>query len=420
MKVTQDGWGKIIALIASKDGDIAGAEDALATALERAVGAWRTQGVPDNPEGWLYRVAMNARRDVWKSAAFRTSVEWDPELHDAVSSKDPGPEVDLEIVPDRRLELLAACAHPDIEPADRSLLMLSAVMGLTTKQIAVGMALPSATVAARLTRAKKRVISLGIRFGAPDRADLALRLHDIREVIYGVFAIEWVHAAAEPREGLVGEALYLSELLTQLCPGVGESHALAALIHLSAARFPARRGAAGEFVPLDQQDPRSWNAALVARGEKHLHETYRSGEIGRFGLEAAIQVLHMAIVRDGRNEWPALLRLHDDLARIAPTLGGLVARAAVVAKIDGAEAGLTALDTLEGLADTSDHPGVQDTNGRISVEKRLGSFQPAWALRAHLLSQCGHSDKAVDAYRQAISLTTDPRERSFLETRSRL
>lgn len=420
VEVTHDGWGKIVALIASVDGDIAGAEDALATALERAVGAWREHGVPHNPEGWLYRVAVNTRRDVWKSPAFRRSVQWDPERHDSVAFNDPVTEVDLDIVPDRRLELLAACAHPDIVPTDRSLLMLSAVMGLTSKQIAVGMALPSATVAARLTRAKKRVAALGIGFGSPGRAELELRVHDVREVIYGVFAIEWRHAAPEPREGIVGEALYLAELLTRLCLDDGESHALAALIHLSAARFPARRGAAGEFIPLEQQDPRSWDHALVARGERHLRETYRSGEIGRFGLEAAIQALHMAIVREGRDEWPRLLRLHDHLARIAPTLGGLVSRAAVVAKIDGPEAGLAALDTLEEFAETTGRPEAPRSNSRRILEKRLDSFQPVWTLRAHLLRQCGRRDKAAEAYGHAISLTTDPVERTYLQACSRL
>ena len=399
MILSQDGWGRIIALIAAADGDISGAEDALSTALERAVTAWRDQGPPANPEGWLYRVALNARRDVWKSAAARTSTALDEETIDRLGAgaselgTDPG---DPDALPDRRLELLAACAHPDIDPPARPLLMLSAVMGMTAKQVAAAMALPAATVSARLTRAKKRVAGLGVAFGSPDRLDFESRLPDVHETIYGAFAIEWAHAAAQPRDGMIGEALYLSRLVAQLCPGDGESHGLAALIHLSAARFPARRSVDGRFVPLTEQNPDLWDRTLTEAGERHLVEVHRCGHVGRFGLEAAIQLLHMAGIRTGSTDWPMLLRLHDDLEAIAPSLGGSVSRAAVLAEVDGPEAGLSALDALD--ADS----------------KRLSAFQPAWVLRAHLLTRLGRDLEAAAARRRALDLTTDPAERAYL------
>ena len=399
MILSQDGWGRIIALIAAADGDISGAEDALSTALERAVTAWRDQGPPANPEGWLYRVALNARRDVWKSAAARTSTALDEETIDRLGAgasdlgTDPG---DPDALPDRRLELLAACAHPDIDPPARPLLMLSAVMGMTAKQVAAAMALPAATVSARLTRAKKRVAGLGVAFGSPDRLDLESRLPDVHETIYGAFAIEWAHAATQPRDGMIGEALYLSRLVAQLCPGDGESHGLAALIHLSAARFPARRSVDGRFVPLTEQNPDLWDRTLTEAGERHLVEVHRCGHVCRFGLEAAIQLLHMAGIRTGSTDWPMLLRLHDDLEAIAPSLGGSVSRAAVLAEVDGPEAGLSALDALD--ADS----------------KRLSAFQPAWVLRAHLLTRLGRTEEAAAARRRALDLTTDPAERAYL------
>ena len=399
MILSQDGWGRIIALIAAADGDISGAEDALSTALERAVTAWRDQGPPANPEGWLYRVALNARRDVWKSAAARTSTALDEETIDRLGAgasdlgTDPG---DPDALPDRRLELLAACAHPDIHPPARPLLMLSAVMGMTAKQVAAAMALPAATVSARLTRAKKRVAGLGVAFGSPDRLDLESRLPDVHETIYGAFAIEWAHAAAQPRDGMIGEALYLSRLVAQLCPGDGESHGLAALIHLSAARFPARRSVDGRFVPLTEQNPDLWDRTLTEAGERHLVEVHRCGHVGRFGLEAAIQLLHMAGIRTGSTDWPMLLRLHDDLKQVAPSLGGSVSRAAVLAEVHGPEAGLSALDALD--ADS----------------KRLSAFQPAWVLRAHLLTRVGRTEEAPAARRRALDLTTDPAERAYL------
>ncbi|WP_353844003.1 DUF6596 domain-containing protein [Brevibacterium sp. RIT 803] len=423
MALSQDSWGRIIALIASADGDIAGAEDALSSALETGVRVWREQGVPANPEGWLYRVALNARRDVWKSAATRTSAVWDPEVHDGSSdSVHPGSALhpgsadppDPGALPDRRLELLGACAHPDIDPPARPLLMLSAVMGMTGKQIAAGMALPVATVAARLTRAKKRIAAVGIGFGLPDRSDLDVRLPDIQEAIYGAFAIDWVHAPAQPRDGTIGETLYLSRLLAELCPSDGESHGLAALVHLSAARFPARRSREGLFVPLDDQDPGIWDAVLIARGEDHLRSVQHSGEIGRFGLLAAIQILHMSGVRRGSTDWPMLLRLHDDVERMAPSLGGAVSRAAVIAEIDGPEAGLAQLDALEG----SSRRGRPPVEGPAVSPARVDAFQPTWALRAHLHTRTGHEQEAQRAYRRAIELTTDPAERAYLENRS--
>lgn len=401
MILSQDGWGRIIALIAAADGDISGAEDALSTALERAVTAWRAQGPPSNSEGWLYRVALNARRDVWRSAAARTSTALDEETIDRIDAGTDPAHHDPDALPDRRLELLAACAHPDVDPPARPLLMLSAVMGMTAKQIAAAMALPAATVSARLTRAKKRVAGLGVAFGSPDRLDLESRLPDVFEAIYGAFAIEWAQAAAQPREGMIGEALYLSRLVAELCPGDGESHGLAALIHLSAARFPARRSGDGRFVPLTDQDPDRWDGTLTEAGERHLVNVHRCGHVGRFGLEAAIQLLHMAGIRTGSTDWPMLLRLHDDLAQVAPSLGGSVSRAAVLAEVDGPETGLAALDAL------GFDPDGQD-------DKRVSAFQPAWVLRAHLLTRLGRTDEAATARRQALDLTTDPAEREYL------
>ena len=179
------------------------------------------------------------------------------------------------------------------------------------------------------------------------------------------------------------------------------SHGLAALIHLSAARFPARRSVDGRFVPLTEQNPDLCDRTLTEAGERHLVEVHRCGHVGRFGLEAAIQLLHMAGIRTGSTDWPMLLRLHDDLAQVAPSLGGSVSRAAVLAEVDGPEAGLAALDAL------GFDPDGQD-------DKRVSAFQPAWVLRAHLLTRVGRTEEAPAARRRALDLTTDPAERAYL------
>lgn len=388
--LTHDDWGRIIALLSVRDGDIAGAEDAVAGAVERALHTWPSKGIPQNPSGWIYRTALNLRRDVWKSAAHRTSVELNSEVHEALQ---PSINAELDELPDSRLQLLAACAHPDIDPATRPLLMLSAVLGLPTRRIAEGMILPAATVAARLTRAKKKIATNGLQMHVPDRSELHACLSSIHEAIYGVFTIEWANAATDLREDLAGEAVYLSELVSALCPDDGESHGLAALIHLSVARFNARRSPSGALVPLDDQDPTMWNASHLAKGEWHLREVHRCGEIGRYAIEASIQALHMQGVRTRKPNWHALLRQHDHLLRIAPSLGARVSRAATLQHAEGGAAALAALSSLPKAAE---------------------SYQPAWVLRSHLYRAMGRNQDAISTLERAMTLTTITSEHEHL------
>lgn len=385
--------GRLVALLASGDGDLAAAEDALADAGERALRVWTERGVPRNPQAWLYTVARNRRRDQWRSAAHRTSVALEPERDEP--PVDPADER-LGDLPDRRLELLAACAHPDLDPSTRTLLMLSVVLGLTARDIAAAMALPTATVAARITRAKRRVATAGIPFELPGADELPGRVDAIREAIYGAFATDWAHAGPQPRDGLAGEAIYLAELLASLTPDDAESLGLAAVVCLAAARFPARRTASGELIPLDEQDPARWDADLTARGEEHLRQAHRAGQVGRFALEGAIQAVHMAALRSGDLKHDTLRRLHEHLHRVAPSLGSAVALAAIVAETDGPAAGLAELD---------------------QVGKRADGFQPGWVLRAELLTRTGQAEAAAPAWERAISLTTEPAERRYLEAR---
>lgn len=388
---TAENWGRIIALLAARDGDIAGAEDALAGAVERALRTWPATGVPANPGGWVYRAALNVRRDVWSSAAFRSSVTLENLTHEPVAEVVEGLSF-LEL-PDERLQLLAACAHPQVDPAVRPLLMLSAVMGLPARRIAEGMALPTATVSARLTRAKKRIRGAGLSMPVPERSELMDRLPSIHEAVYGVFAIEWKHAGSDLRTGLLGESRYLADLVAALCPDDAESHGLAGLICLCSARFPARRSG-DELVTLAEQDPSAWDIGLVRAGEAHLREVRRCGGVGRFGIEAVIQALHMQGVRTGHTDWRALLCQHDHLLRIAPSLGAQVSRAAILQHIKGPEAALEELEQLLLSAPV---------------------FQPAWVVTANLHHALGRPKHAAQAMERALSLTTVVSERRYLE-----
>lgn len=388
-------YGRLIAILAAKDGDIESAEDCLADAFAQALRVWPETGIPSNPDAWLLTVARNRRHDLRRSAAHRLSDSLEDVAHAGALSIIE--EIDPDAIPDRRLALLFVCAHPAIDPAVRTPLMLQAVLGFDADQIARAFVIPPATMAQRLVRAKRRIRDARIPFVVPDRSHMPERLAPVLEAIYGAYAIDFpLVAGSEPRESLAAESHYLATTLADLLPDDAEALGLAALISLSLARRPAR-GTVDEFVPLDEQDPALWDAELVAQGERYLHRARALGQIGRFQIEAAIQSVHTTRATSGVTDWRALVTLHAALLSIAPTLGARVAYAAAIGRVDGAHAGLEAL-------------------GAIADEAAL-RFQPAWATRAHLLAEAGRTEEAVRAYERAISLTTDNGARRHLERR---
>jgi RNA polymerase sigma-70 factor (ECF subfamily) len=388
----RDSYGRLLALLAASTSDLAAAEDALADAFERALRTWPSQGVPGSPDAWLLTVARNRLRDHWKSAQAQRTVPLD-DGWDALAHID---DIDVDAIPDRRLELMLVCAHPAIDRAVRTPLMLNTVLGFTAEQVGRAFSVLPSTMATRLVRAKKRIKAAGIPFRIPDRADLPPRMTSVLEAVYGAYVIDW--ATGPQDRQLPSEALHLAEVLTTLVPGDPEARGLAALVELSAARAPARADADGRFVPLADQDPALWDPGLISQAHEHLRAAHARGQLGRFQLEAAIQAVHCARERDGTTDWPALLALHRILHTVAPSLGGSVALAAVTAEVDGAAAGLATLDALLAEAD-------QDAR----------RFQPARATRAHLLDRLGRKEEAVAAYDSAISLTHDTAERQYLE-----
>jgi RNA polymerase sigma-70 factor (ECF subfamily) len=394
----RDSYGRLLALLAASTGDLAAAQDALGDAFERALRTWPSRGVPGSPDAWLLTVARNRLRDQWKSAQAQRSVPLDAG-RDALAHID---DIDVDAIPDRRLELMLVCAHPAIGPAVRTPLMLNTVLGFTAEQVGLVFSVPASTMATRLVRAKKRIKAAGIAFRIPDRAGLQARMTSVLEAVYGAYVIDWATGPEDRR--LPSEALHLAEVLAALVPGDPEARGLTALVELSAARAPARIDAAGRFVPLADQDPARWDPRLIGRAHEHLRAAHARGRLGRFQLEAAIQAVHCARQPGGTTDWPALLTLHRLLHAVAPSLGSSVALAAVTAEVDGPAAGLAALDAL--LAQAG---------------QRARRFQPARATRAHLLDRLGREQEAADAYESALSLTHDTAERQYLlERRDRV
>lgn len=391
----------LVSVLAAAHGDLALAEDAIATAFERALTTWPRDGVPNNPQGWLLAVARNAERDSWKSSAHRTSTPLQAAIDIGADAVSPLEDLDPNAIPDRRLALLFTCAHPAIDPAVRAPLMLQTVLGFESATIANALALPSATLAQRLVRAKRRIRDARIPFAIPDRGMMPERLPWVLEAVYGCFAIAWADAdgtSPDATESMAGEALYLAFTLASLLDDEPEAWGLAALVALSLSRATARTGT---YLPLDEQDPNIWDAGLIADGEAMLRRASALGRIGRFQLEAAMQAVHAARGRTGKTDWAALAILATALVQIAPTLGAQVARSAIIARVEGASAGLGLLDTLE-----VEHPEVA----------RLQAFH---AARAEALVRAERPCDAADAYARATELADDEHVRDWLIERQR-
>jgi predicted RNA polymerase sigma factor len=383
-------YGRLLALLASRSGDLAGSEDALAEAFAQAIEAWPNKGVPTNPEAWLMTVAKNRQLDVWRSAAHQTSVPLiEEEVEDVLVT-----DVDHDAIPDERLKLLFVCAHPAIDSALRAPLMLQTVLGIEADAIGAAFLVPTTTMAQRLVRVKRKIKEAGIPFETPSQSDMPERLESVLEAIYGAYSIgwqDWLGTSDEvgngPDESLAEESRYLANLLAQLLPDEPEVLGLASYVALASSRRKARFDAAGNFVPLDQQDTSLWNADRIAVGERLLQTAGNMGRFGRFQLEAAIESVHIHRKQSSTTDWSSLALLYEGLLRLAPSAGAAVARAVAVGHAQGYVQGLAALK-------------------QIPEEIRL-RFQSAWVAKSHLLEIGGLKAEALEALDRAIELTKD-------------
>jgi len=298
--------------------------------------------------------------------------------------------------PDERLKLLFVCAHPAIDPAMHTPLMLQSVLGLDAARIGQAFLIAPKTMGQRLFRAKTKIRSGGIPFEIPQLPDLPERLDAVLEAIYAAFGIGWDDMAGADQRGrdLADEAMWLARVLLQLMPGEAEVQGLLALMLHCEARRPARRGADGRYIPLSEQDPKQWSLPLIEEAEHHLTEAFKRARSGRFQLEAAIQSVHAERAHTGRTDWTAILLFYEQLLRVSPAVGTQTGYAAAVAEANGPETGLAVLDGMD-LATVS-------------------HYQPYWAVRAHLLQRLGRPREAADAYDRAIGLAEDTAVKEFL------
>src|SRR5712692_1106880 len=371
--VARASYGRLLAYLSSETRDVAGAEDVLGEALLAALTSWPRDGVPAQPEAWLLTAARHRLID----QARRTRVRSDHlDTIQRLTEETTGPPTFVDSFPDRRVELLFVCAHPAIDPAVHTPLMLQTVLGLDAARIAQAFLVPPAAMGQRLVRAKRKIRETGIPFQVPEAHELPHRLGTVLEAIYAAFGIGWDDMAGVDQRGrdLAEEAIWLARVLLQLMPGEAEVRGLLALMLHCEARRAARRGPAGRYVPLLEQDSQQWSLPLIEEAEHNLAEAASRGRAGRFQLEAAIQSVHAERARSGRTEWAAIMLFYEQLIRISPTLGTQTGYAAAVAEANGSEAGLAVLDGID----------VDAVSG----------YQPYWAVRAHLLQRLGKTPEA--------------------------
>ena len=379
-------YGRLVALLAARSGDLAGAEDALGDALVAALERWPIDGAPANPQAWLLTVARrrdidDARRRARSNAAQAELGRMRDEAKAAMYEERP--------FPDARLGLMLACAHPAVAVAARAPLMLQVVLGLTVERMASAFLTSPAAMTKRLVRAKAKLAAAGVRFAVPSPDVLTERIAPMLDAIYVAFTL----ARDNGGDGaLEGEAVWLGRLLADLAPDEPETAGLLSLMLFVSARASATDG--GRFLPLSRQDPADWDDTRMIEAETRLRGAGNLGRPGRFQLEAAIQAVHVDRRRTGRTDWTALLQLYDGLLGLAPTIGGRVARAAAIAGSGDPAAAIIALDALD--------------------PARVVAHQPYWATRAHILAALGRMAEAADAYQRAAGLTETQTVRAWL------
>ena len=392
-RAARDSYGRLIAFLAARSRDVAAAEDALADAFQAALETWPRTGVPDKPEAWLLVTARRRLIDAGRHArvheeSLPTLLAVTDEAHELANADSA--------FPDERLKLLFVCAHPAIDAAVRTPLMLQTVLGLDAARIASAFIVKPSAMGQRLARAKAKIRDAGIGFDVPDTRELPQRLDAVLEAIYATYGTGWddVAGADARKKGLATEAITLGRLLLQLLPAEPEVCGLLALMLYCEARHDARLSAEGGYVPLSEQDTERWSWPMIGEAHRLLLKAEEAKRIGHFQLEAAIQSAHTRQAMFGGTDEEEIALLYEGLVRLAPTTGALVGRAAAVARARGAAVGWSVLEAIPA--------------------ESVATYLPYWALAAHLLEKLGRQGEAQTAYGRAIGLCEDSTMRAFL------
>jgi RNA polymerase sigma factor (sigma-70 family) len=391
---------QVLGALVRRFGDFAACEDAVQEALLAAATQWARDGLPDNPRGWLIQVAARRMSDYLRSEIARRNREATvaaeaPVAFEGETASEPAMD------PDDTLVLLFMCCHPALSAASAIALTLRAVGGLTTAEIARAFLVPEATMAQRISRAKRTIETSGVPFSLPDAEERAQRLSSVLHVLYLIFNEGYTTSSGPSlqRTDLSNEAIRLTRALHALLPDEGEVAGLLALMLLTDARRAARTGPHGELIPLDEQDRTQWDAAAIAEGIALVSAALPGGSVGEYRLQAAIAAVHDEAPRTEDTDWPQILALYEILLRVSDNPIVAVNHAIATAMVHGPGAGLELLAAL-------------DEDERLTSQHRLD------AVRAHLRERAGDRDVALELYRKAAARTTSLPERNYLLMRA--
>ncbi|MBN9303656.1 MAG: RNA polymerase subunit sigma-70 [Devosia sp. 67-54] len=391
-RVARESYGRLVAFLAARTRDVAGAEDALGEAFAAALRLWPADGVPDNPDAWLLTVARRRQTDAIRRRQTRTAGE---EHLTLIADEIAAASEEGATLPDRRLALMFACAHPAIERGLRAPLILQTILGMTAEDISAAFLVPPATMGQRLVRAKTRIRDAGIPFRIPDKEELGERMQAVLDAIYAAYAKGWNEVGQQGVPEIAGEALWLGRLVVSLMPTEPEPKGMLALMYYAESRRAARRAANGAYVPLEEQDTSLWDDSQIRLAEQLLHEANAGGPTGRYQLEAAIQSAHTGRRLSGAANWPIVVQLYDHLYALTRSPVVILNRAVALAEVDGPAAALAALAPL-------------------AQDRRMQGYQPYWAARGHLLARTGATAEAREAFTVALGLTTDDAVTAYL------
>jgi RNA polymerase sigma factor (sigma-70 family) len=383
---------QVLGAVVRRSGDFANAEDAVQEALVAAAATWSTDGQPDNPLGWLIRVATRRlveqyRRDDARRRREDLAGSWSIDEPDPVSGQDDA------------LIVVFMCCHPSLTPASAIPLTLRAVGGLTTREIAAAFLVSEATMAQRISRAKAAIKASNEAFTLPSPEQRGERLRSVLHVLYLLFN-EGYAASSGPdlaRTDLSGEAIRLARGVRAALPDDPEVAGLVALMLLTDARRPARTSDDGELVPLAEQDRTLWDRGLIAEGVALITETLRRGQVGEYQVQAAIAAVHDQAARYADTNWYEILSLYGLLERMTGNPMVTLNRAVATAMAVGPDDGLAVLDGLS---------------------EQLGDHHRLHSVRAHLLERAGDTTAAIVEFRAAAARTANPREQHYLTTKA--
>ncbi|GLW09712.1 RNA polymerase subunit sigma-24 [Microtetraspora sp. NBRC 13810] len=387
-----EGWSRIVAtMIRFTGGDWDLAEECTQDAFAKALQRWPESGIPDQPLAWLtttarHRAIDRMRRASAEAAKLREAATMDPE---------PQPYLSDGEIPDERLELMFTCCHPSLSLDAQVALTLRSLAGMSTAEIARAFLVPERTMGQRIFRAKQKVAHAGIPFRVPPAHLLPDRLPAVLHVLYLLFN-EGYGDLRKAR--LCQEAIRLARVVTALMPDEPEAQGMLALMLLHDARRPARVDAAGDLVTLDEQDRTLWDRARIAEGAALCERALRRGRAGPFQLQAAIAACHATAPLAAQTDWPQIVGLYTQLARIAPSPVVDLNRAVAIGMADGPEAALPLVDAIAGAG-------------------QLDDYHLLHATRADLLRRAGRTREAADGYRSALALAPTDAERRFLRNR---